>query len=193
MASPPISARPKVKLAIFILFKPRICPSSPIIPGTSSLVVYSIFLPTSASKLIPFICINRGLPSLNTVPPIERSFVLVTAVTFIYPSNAPDLSWFVVEICTPRSFAITGAETIFTSGFTFFIIPAITEQFKASKFIFETVPSYKIFMASNGSSVICPMKLPRCPARLTQGRIILASSAVMEGIFNAFSTAPSFR
>ena len=39
---------------------------------------------------MPFICINLGFPSLNTVPPIDRSLVLVAAVTFIYPSSLCD-------------------------------------------------------------------------------------------------------
>ena len=90
---------------------------------------------------MPLIWINRGFLSLKTVPAIERSRVSVTAVILIYPSKAPDLSWLVVLICMPRSLAITGALTKFTSGLTFFMIPETAAQFNASRFIFETEPS----------------------------------------------------
>ena len=40
----------------------------------------------------------------------------------------------------PRSLAITGAETMFTSGFVAFMMPATAEQFSASRFIADTVP-----------------------------------------------------
>ncbi|MNP50488.1 hypothetical protein D3C76_1447570 [compost metagenome] len=47
----------------------------------------------------------------------------------------------VVATWTPRSVAMTGAETMFTSGFVAFITPAMTEAFSAFRFISEATPS----------------------------------------------------
>ena len=70
------------------------------------------------------------------------------------------------------------------------MIPEITEQFNASKFIDETAPSYRIFIALIGSAVSCPINFPRWLAKSNQGFIIFASSAVIEGILRALDTAP---
>jgi hypothetical protein len=46
----------------------------------------------------------------------------------------------VVESSIPRSRAMIGAETMFTSGFVAFITPAMAAQFSASRFIPVTTP-----------------------------------------------------
>ena len=73
------------------------------------------------------------------------------------------------------------------------MIPATTPQLSAARFIEATVPSYKILIALMGSEVICPIKAPKCPANANHGPMVLASSAVTDGIFSALVTAPVSR
>ncbi len=143
--------------------------------------------------VMPLIWMKRGLPSENTVPAIERWRVGVLTVSFRKPSNTPVLSCVVIEVLMPRSAAITGAETMFTSGFTGFISPASTAQSSALMFIFVVMPSSRMLTSSIGSSVSWPTKAPRCPASLIQGPITLASSAVTAGMLSELVTAPVSR
>jgi len=83
MASLPTPDRPRVKFAMLTLFLPMVLPKRPMIPGTSSLVVYSMCAPISASMLMPLIWMKRGLPSLKQVPATDRSRLSVTIVTLI--------------------------------------------------------------------------------------------------------------
>jgi hypothetical protein len=78
--------------------------------------------------LMPLIWMKRGLPSENTVPAMERSRCVGDHGQLDIAVEAPVLSCVVVEISMPRSLAITGAETMFTSGLADFMMPAMARS-----------------------------------------------------------------
>jgi hypothetical protein len=93
----------------------------------------------------------------------------------------------------PRSRAITGALTRFTSGFARRRIPAITAQFKRGKVHPRRDPVVKHVDGRDGLVRHLPDEVAQMPGKRIHGPITRASSAVTDGMLSALVTAPVSR
>ena len=89
--------------------------------------------------------------------------------------------------------AIEGALTILISDKDGFRIPDIAADVIGAQLKSEIVPTYSISILLKLESISCPANNPSCSESLTNGPKIGASSALIDGIFKAFVTAPSIR